>query len=124
VAAVRAEEDVPATAAMLGGAYAAFGRQALGLRLAGEQGGQERRQVNRQAGLPGRGAVGVVLGRQPVEDAAELAELPLDVDRFGVEVLAFQADRLTPPHTGVANGDDHGEVVVAAGQQRGAFGYQ
>ena len=83
VAAVGAEEDVSAAAALLGGAAAGWMRVVLD--LAGEQVGQERRQVDRETRLPGRAAVGVVLGREPVEPAVEFAELPLDVDLAGVE---------------------------------------
>ena len=120
VAAVGAEEDVPAAAAVLGGAAA--GRMRVVLDLAGEQAGEERRQVDRETWLPGGAAVGVVLGREPVEPAVEFAELPLDVDLAGVEVVAFQADRLAPAQAGVADGEDHGEVLVPAGQQGGPFG--
>ena len=120
VAAVGAEEEVPAAAAVLGGAAARWMRVVLG--LAGEQAGQERRQVNRETRLPGRAAVGVVLGREPVEPAVEFAELPLDVDLAGVEVAAFEADRLAPAQAGVADGDDHGEVLVPAGHQGGPLG--
>ena len=59
-----------------------------------------------------------------MERAADLAELPLDVDLVVVDVVAFQADRLAPPHPGVGDGDDHGEVLVPAGQQRGPLGDQ
>ena len=120
VAAVRSEEDVPAAAAVLGGAAA--GRMRMVLDLAGEQAGQERRQVNRQTRLPGRAAVGVVLGREPVEPAIEFAELPFDVDLAGPEVAAFEADRLAPAQARVADGEDHGEVLVPAGHQGGPFG--
>jgi hypothetical protein len=54
-----------------------------------------------------------------VECAPKLAELPLDVDLARVGVLGFQADRLAPAQAGVGDRDDHGEVVGAAGQQRG-----
>jgi hypothetical protein len=61
----------------------------LALDLAVEQVGQERRQVDGQARFPGRAAVRVVLGREPVEGAAKLTELPLDVDLAGVRVPGF-----------------------------------
>jgi hypothetical protein len=66
------------------------------LDLAGEQAGQERRQVDRETRPPGRAAVGIVLGREPVEPAVEFAELPLDVDLAGPEVVTFEADRFAP----------------------------
>ena len=91
----------------------------LALDLAGEQLGQERQEVDRQARFPGRAAVGVVLGREPVECTAKLAKLPLDVDLARVRVLSFQADHLAPAQAGVGDRDDHDEVVGAAGQQRG-----
>jgi hypothetical protein len=43
------------------------------------------------------------------------------VDLAGVEVAAFQADRLAPAQAGVPDGEDHGEVLVAASEQRGPF---
>jgi len=94
VAAVGAQEHVLPTAAVLGRAGAP--RPGLGLDLPGKQLGQERREVDGQAGFPVRAAVGVVLGREPVEGAADLAELPFDVDLVVVDVVAFQADRLAP----------------------------
>ena len=78
VAAVRAEEHVLPAAAVLGGAGAPL--PGLACDLAGQQVGQERREVDGQAGFPVGAAVGVVLRREPVEPAADLAELPLDVD--------------------------------------------
>ena len=119
VAAVGSEEDVPAAAAVLGGAATRW--LEVGLGLAGEQAGQERRQVDRETRLPGGAAVGVVLGREPVEAAVEFAELPLDVDLARVEVVAFEADRLASAQTGVADGEDHGEVLVPASHQGGPF---
>ena len=59
-----------------------------------------------------------------MERAPDLAQLPLDVDLIVVDVVAFQADRLAPPHPGVGDRDDHGEVLVPAGQQRGPLGDQ
>jgi hypothetical protein len=122
VTAVRAEEYVTTGPAMVDDASARV--PWLALDLAGEQQGQERREVDRQARFPGRAAVGVVLGREPVEGAPKLTKLPLDVDLAGVRMLAFEADHLAPAHPGVGDRDDHGEVVVAAGQQRGPFGDQ
>src|SRR5439155_17644281 len=89
----------------------------LAVDLAVEQVGQERREVDRETRFPGRAAVGVVLGREPVEGAAKLPELPLDVDLAGVRVPGFQADRLAPAQPGVGGRDDQGEVVCAAGYQ-------
>jgi hypothetical protein len=110
VAAVRAEEDIEAGPAMMGHAGARV--PWLALDLAGEQLGQER-EVDRQARFPGRAAVGVVLGREPVEGAPELAELPLDVDGVLVGVLAFQADRLTPAHLRArALGPDESRALI------------
>jgi len=59
-----------------------------------------------------------------VEGAADLAELPLDVDLVLMDLVAFQADRLAPAHSGVGDRDDHGEVLVLAGQQGGSLGDQ
>src|SRR5215471_4917580 len=81
--------------------------------------GRNTREVDRQARFPGRAAVGVVLGREPVEGAAELSELPLDVDLAGVRVPGFQADRLAPAQAGVGDRDDHGEVLATAREERG-----
>ncbi len=117
VAAVGSEEEVPAASAVLGGAAA--GRMLVVPDLAAEQAGQEKRQVDRETRLPGRAAVGVVLGREPVELAVEFAELPLDVDLAGVEAAAFEADRLALAQAGVRDGEDHGEVLVPARHQRG-----
>src|ERR1022692_1471759 len=78
----------------------------LPLELAGDQLVQERREIDGQARLPVRAAVGVVLGRKPVENAANLAELPFDVDLAGARVVALQADRLAPPQARVADRDD------------------
>src|SRR5262249_14437562 len=119
VAAVRTEEHVAPSPAVL--AHAGAWVPWLALDLAVEEGAQERRQVDRQAWVPGPAAVGVVLGREPGEAPAQLAKLPLDVDLGGVRVPGFQADRLAPAQPGVGDRDDHGEVVVAAGQQRGSF---
>ena len=85
---------------------------------------QEPGQVDGQLRLPFRAAVGVVLGREPVEPAVEFAELPFDMDLARVQVFAFQPDRLAPAHPGVGDGKDHGEVVVPAGQQRGPLSEQ
>jgi hypothetical protein len=52
-------------------------------------------EVDGQAGLAVRAAVGVVLGREPVKPAAELAELPLDMDLAEADVVALQVDGLT-----------------------------
>ncbi len=104
----------------LGGAAA--WRMRVSLDLAGEQFGEERWEVDGQAGLPGQAAVRVILGQEPVKPAVELAELSLDVDLAGVEVVAFKADRLTPSQAGGADGEDHGEVPGPAGGQRGSFG--
>ena len=41
-----------------------------------------------------------------------------------MDVVAFQADRLAPPQAGIGDRDDHGEVLVPAGQQRGPLGNQ
>jgi hypothetical protein len=79
VAAVGAEEDVPAASIVLGGAGAPPLRVSPG--LGGQQLGEERRHVYRQEWLVVRAAVGVVLRREPVETAADLPELPLDVDQ-------------------------------------------
>ena len=120
VAAVRAEEHVPAAAAMLGGTSTRW--MGVGLDVAGDQVGEERREVDGQAGLPVRAPVGVIFRRQTVELAVEFAELPFDVDLGRVSVGVFQADRLAPPQAGVADGEDHGEVLVPARQQCGALG--
>jgi len=64
--------------------------------LPGEERSKKRRQVDGEAGFPVGAAVGVIFRRQPVERAFDLTELPLDVDLTGVEVTAFQADRLAP----------------------------
>ena len=122
VAAVRAEEHVLPAAAVLRRAGAPL--PGLGFDLPGEQVGQERREVDGQAGFPVGAAVGVVLRREPVERAADLAELPLDVDLIVVDVIAFEADRLAPAQAGVSDRDHHGEVLVPAGQQRGPLGDQ
>jgi hypothetical protein len=53
--------------------------------LAGEERGEERRQIDGEAGFPVGAAVGVILRRQPVEGAPDLPELPLDVDLIGVK---------------------------------------
>src|SRR5215470_18632312 len=113
VAAVGAEEHVLPAAAVPGGAGAWLA--GLAHHLAGEERDEKRRQVDGEAGFPMGTAVGVILGRQPVEGAPDLAELPLDVDLTGVEVTALQADRFAPPQAGVGDREDHGELVVAAG---------
>jgi hypothetical protein len=59
-----------------------------------------------------------------VELAVELAQLPLDVDLAREGEVALEADRLAPPHSGVADRDEHGEVFVAAGEQRCPLGEQ
>jgi hypothetical protein len=56
-----------------------------------------------------------------VEPAVKFAELPFDVDRARVEMITFEADRLAPAQSGVADGDDHGEVLVPARHQGGPF---
>jgi hypothetical protein len=117
VAAVGAEEHVMPAAAVLPGACAPLRR--LGLDLPGEQLGKERREVDGQARLPVRAAIGIVFRRQPVKRAPELAQLPLDVDLVPLHKLALQADDLAQPQPGVGDRDDHGEVIVPAGQQRG-----
>ena len=122
VAAVGAEEHVLPAAAVLGGAGAPW--VGLFLDLPGQQVAQELGEVDRQAGLPVRAAVGVILRREPVKRAPDLAELPLDVDLVVVDVVALQADRLAPAQAGVGDGDDHGEVLSPAGQERGALGDQ
>jgi hypothetical protein len=122
VAAVRAEEHVLAAAAVLRGAWASAAR--VGLDLALEQAVEKWREVDGELRLPSGAAVGVVFGREPVEPAVDLVELPFNVDLAGEDVAALQADRLTPAQAGVADRDDQGEVVVAAGQQSGAFGEQ
>jgi hypothetical protein len=59
-----------------------------------------------------------------VESAPDLTQLPLDVDLVLVDMPAFQADRLAPPQAGIGDRDDHGEVLVTAGQQGSALGGQ
>jgi hypothetical protein len=93
VAAVGAQEHVPACAAKLRGARAPL--LATGLELPGEQVIQERRKVHGQPRLEPGAAVGVVFGREAVEPAVDLVELPFDVDLAG-DVVSLQADRLTP----------------------------
>ena len=100
----------------------AHGCCGAGAGLGGRAARKKRRQIDGEAGFPVGAAVGVILRRQPVEGASDFTELPLDVDLTGVEVLAFEADRFAPPHAGVGDREDHGEVVVAAGQQRGPLG--
>jgi len=114
VTAVRAKEHVVPAAAVLPDACAPLRR--LALDLLGEQLGEERREVNGQTWLPVRAAVGVVLRRQPVKHAPELAQLPLDVDLFPLHKLALQADDFAQPQPGIDDRDNHGEVVVPAGQ--------
>jgi hypothetical protein len=38
--------------------------------------------------------------------------------------IALEADGLAPAQAGVPDREDHGEVLIAAGQQRGALGEQ
>jgi hypothetical protein len=57
-----------------------------------------------------------------VEAAVEFAELPLDANLAGVEVVTFEADGLAPAQSGVPDGEDHGEVLVPTGHQGGPFG--
>jgi hypothetical protein len=120
VTAVRAEERITTGPAVL--CYAGARVPGLALDLAGEQPGQEWREVDREARFPIWAPVGVVFRREPVKYAPELAKLPLDVDLARVCVLAFQADRLAPAQPGIGDRDDHGEVLVLAGQQRGPLG--
>jgi hypothetical protein len=112
VGAVGAAEDVAAGAAVHG--LAGAGVVGVFLYLAGEELGEERGQVDGDAWFLGGGTVGIVLGRQAEEAAAQLAELPFDVDLVGVEVVALQADDLAPAQAGVGDGDEHGELLVAA----------
>ena len=95
VATVGAEEYVVSAAAMLSGA----GAPPAGMipYLERDQVLQEPGKVDGQLRLPLRAAVGAVLGREPVEPAVELAELPFDMDLARAEVVAFQADRFAPP---------------------------
>jgi hypothetical protein len=90
VTAVRAEEHVTASPAVLGHVRARIPWLALG--LPSEQPGQERREIDRQARFPVGASARVVLGRQPVERAPELAKLPLNVNLAGVYALVFQAE--------------------------------
>src|SRR6266702_4710759 len=120
--AVRPEEDVSAAAAVLADASAWLVRMISD--LAGDHFGEESGKVNGEAGLPARATVGVVLGRDPVKLAVEFAELPFDVDLAREGEVALQADRLAPPEAGVADCDDHGEVLAPAREQRGPFGEQ
>jgi hypothetical protein len=120
VTAVRAEQHVQSGPAVLGHASARV--PGLALDLAGEQVGKELREVDREARFPVGAAVGVVFGREPVERAPELAKPPLDVGGVLVSVLAFQADRFAPAQPSAGDRDDHGEVIGAAGQQRGLLG--
>ena len=117
---VRASEQVTAAALVRACALApASGDRPC---LAGEHGGEERGQVDRDSRLPVERAVGVVLGRQPVELAVELAQLPLHVDQCRLQKLAFQTHGLAPSHPGVGDGDEHREVVIPTGQQGGTLG--
>ncbi|MGD0375666.1 MAG: hypothetical protein ABSB01_13925 [Streptosporangiaceae bacterium] len=88
------EEDILPAAAMLAGTRAALA--GLGRGLAAEQAGQELGHVDREARFPAWAAVGVVLGREPVEPAVDLAELPPDVDLGRTDEVAFQPDGLAP----------------------------
>ncbi len=95
VPAVGTKEDVQAGAAVLPGAGALLVRVVLD--LAGEQLVEECGQVDGQARFPAGAAVGIILGREPVESAVDLAELPLDVQLASAGVAAFQPDGLAPP---------------------------
>jgi hypothetical protein len=44
------------------------------------------------------------------------------VDLAGVEVVTLQADDLAPAQAGVGDGDEHRELLAAAGQEGGPFG--
>ena len=94
VATVRTEENAVPTAAMLPGAGAPSAGTVLDLER--DQVVQEPGKVDGQLRLPLRAAVRVILRREPVESAVELAELPFDVDLARAEVVAFQADHLAP----------------------------
>ena len=96
VAAVWAEEHVAPAAAVLSSAGARSAGAVLGLER--DEVLKEPGKVDGQLRLPLRAAVRVILRREPVEPAVELAELPFDVDLARVQVVAFQADRLAPPH--------------------------
>jgi hypothetical protein len=120
VAAVRAQEQVPAGPTVLRGARAPL--FISGLELAGEKMIQKRREVDRQPWLESGAAVGVVFGGEAVEPAIDLVELPFDMDFAFVHIAALKADGLAPAQACVADRDDQGEVVVAAGQQGGPFG--
>jgi hypothetical protein len=122
VAAVRAQEQVPAGPTVLRGARAPL--FVVGLELAGEQMIQKRREVDRQPWLESGAAVGVVFGWEAVEPAIDLVELPFDVDFTLVHVAALKADGLAPAQARVTDRDDQGEVGVAAGQQGSPFGKQ
>jgi hypothetical protein len=74
---VRAEEYVPAAAAMLSDAGARLPWMAL--YLGSQRVGEKGRKIDRQMWLPVGAPVRVVLRRQPVELAPDLAEVPLDV---------------------------------------------
>jgi hypothetical protein len=80
----------------------------LGLDLPVEQLGEER-EVDWQARLPVGAPVGIVLRRQPVKRAPELAQLPLDVDLVPLHKLALQADDLAQPQPGVGDRDQPGQ---------------
>ena len=112
VAPARAEEDVLAAAVVL--AVARARRMQMVPDLPGDQLVEEWREIDGQTGLPARAAVGVVLRRQPVKPAAELEELPFEVDLAGPDEVALQAYGLAPAHPGVGDGDDHREVLVPA----------
>jgi hypothetical protein len=110
---VGAEEQVlPLALAEVALAAAAAVR--VGLRLAGEQVGEERRQVD--------GPDGVVLERGLGEAPVELGDLPVELDGREPQPRPFQADGLAPPHAGPAHGDHEDEVVVLAGQHGGSLG--
>jgi len=81
VAAVRAQEHIPAGAAVLCGARAP--PTGVGLELALEQAVEERREVDGELGLPFGAAVGVVFGREAVEPVVDLVKLPLNMDLAG-----------------------------------------
>jgi hypothetical protein len=81
VTTVGADEEELAAAPMFAGTCTELIR--VHLHLPGEQVIEERRQVNRQAGFPVPASVRVILGRQPVEHAVDLPQLPLNVQRPG-----------------------------------------
>ncbi len=90
--------------------------------LGSEQRGEEVGDVDGHERVPVRAAVGVVLRGEPVETSLDLVELPLNIYQRRHEEVAFQTGRLGPSHPGVADRDEQGELIVAAGQQRGPLG--